>query len=79
MKTIHSDIEKKLIEITQQFIIESGEGHSQRLVTMDASLHRHLGIDSLGRAELFSRIEKAIRRFVTTTIISRSQFIARCT
>lgn len=52
------DIEKQLIDLTQQFIIDSGEGHTQRFVTMDVSLQRHLGIDSLGRAELFSRIEK---------------------
>lgn len=58
MNTSTADIEKQLLYITQQFISESGEGLTHRAITLDASLQRHLGIDSLGRAELFSRIEK---------------------
>jgi fatty-acyl-CoA synthase len=58
MKTTTPDIEKKLLDITATFLTESGEEFSQRKVALDASLQKHLGIDSLGRAELFSRIEK---------------------
>lgn len=46
-----------LIELTKQFLIESGEPF-HREIKLDASLQRNLGIDSLGRAELFGRIEK---------------------
>lgn len=51
------EMEKKLIAITQQLLADSGESFS-REIKMDALLSRHLGIDSLGRAELFARIEK---------------------
>lgn len=57
MTTTSHDIEKELIEITTQFLAESG-GPYRREVKLDASLERQLGIDSLGRAELFQRIEK---------------------
>lgn len=59
MKVTTTSIEKQLIEITQQFLSESGIEYSQRTVDLDSSLQSHLSIDSLGRAELFSRIEKA--------------------
>jgi len=52
------DIEKELIEVTNQLLSESGEPY-KREITLDASFTRHLGIDSLGRAELFQRIEKS--------------------
>lgn len=57
-KILLSDIEKELAAITHQFLVDSGESH-QREIKMDVSLHRHLGMDSLGRAELFQRIEKS--------------------
>lgn len=56
----HIDVE--LINITQELIAESGESF-RREIKLDSSLQRHLGIDSLGRAELFRRIE---RRFDVT-------------
>lgn len=57
MTTIPHDIEKELIEITTQLLAESGEPY-KREIRLEASLERQLGIDSLGRAELFQRIEK---------------------
>lgn len=57
-KQSQQEVEDKLITITTQLLAESGEPH-RRQVTLDASLQRHLGIDSLSRAELFQRIEKA--------------------
>lgn len=56
-KLSNQEIEKQLIDITTQLLAESGEAH-KRQVKIDSSLSRHLGIDSLGRAELFQRIEK---------------------
>ena len=59
MKTISpNDIQKKLIALTSQLLAESGE-YYKREIKCDDSLNRNLGIDSLGRAELFQRIEKA--------------------
>ncbi len=58
MKLTIEEIELQLIAIVQELLTESGEEYSQRTISPDASLQRHLGIDSLGRAELFARIEK---------------------
>lgn len=58
MKTT-SEIHHELIELTRQFLKESGEIH-HREVKMNTSL-QSLGIDSLGRAELFQRIEKLFK------------------
>ena len=58
MTTSSHDSEQQLISIVQQLLSESGTEYTHRKVTTDASLQRHLGIDSLGRAELFQRIEK---------------------
>lgn len=59
-KLSQHDMENELIAITSQLLAESGE-HYKREVRLDDSLQRHLGIDSLGRAELFQRIEKAFQ------------------
>lgn len=56
-KMSRDDINKELIEITNQLLIESGTPYKHE-INLDSSLQRHLGIDSLGRAELFQRIEK---------------------
>ncbi len=55
--TTSENMERELIALTTQLMAESGELH-KREVRMDDSLSRHLRIDSLGRAELFQRIEK---------------------
>jgi len=51
-----SQANEKVIETVKQLLVESGELH-QREITIHESLS-HLGIDSLGRAELFRRVEK---------------------
>lgn len=59
MKKLSSqDAEKQLIAITSKMLEESGEPQ-RREIKLNDSLQRHLGIDSLGRAELFQRIEKS--------------------
>ncbi|MDR3478959.1 MAG: AMP-binding protein [Gammaproteobacteria bacterium] len=58
MKLTEQAIETQLITIIQQLLAESGTQYSQRKITLTISLQKHLGIDSLGRAELFQRIEK---------------------
>lgn len=50
-----AQINEKIIFIVKQLLQESGEPH-QRDITISESL-RHLGIDSMGRAELFRRVE----------------------
>lgn len=59
MKNINAnhDIDKELIAVVTQLLRESGQPY-QREIKLEMSLQRHLGIDSLARAELFQRIEK---------------------
>lgn len=58
MKIDRSDAEKQLITIAQQLLEESDSDVLHRKITLDSSIQQHLGIDSIGRAELFRRIEK---------------------
>src|SRR3990167_7045990 len=46
-----------LITVAQELMAESGEPY-RREIKLDSSLQRQLRLDSLGRAELFCRIEK---------------------
>ncbi len=50
--------EKELILLAHDLLTETKETPVTREMTLDSSLQYHLGLDSLGRAELFRRIEK---------------------
>lgn len=74
-------INHELIAITTQLLAESG-GPYKRKVEMDVPFQR-LGIDSLARAELFSRIEKHFHLSLPDSLLAQvtdlndvSQFIA---
>ncbi|OGT56135.1 MAG: hypothetical protein A3F43_02395 [Gammaproteobacteria bacterium RIFCSPHIGHO2_12_FULL_42_10] len=54
---LQKEAEKKLLTIAIQLLTESGTSLARPIELTD-SLSRHLGIDSLGRAELFHRVEK---------------------
>lgn len=54
----NSDIESQLLAITKSFLHELQSERALQAITIDASLERNLGIDSLGKVELFHRIEK---------------------
>src|SRR3990167_9454322 len=56
-ENLNVTIESELVAITKQLLIESGDT-SKREIRLDDSLQRHLGIDSLSRAELFQRVGK---------------------
>ncbi len=57
-KLSREEIQKELIVITSRLLDEAAEPY-HREVKLTSSLQRHLGIDSLGRAELFRRIEQS--------------------
>ncbi|MDX1902320.1 MAG: AMP-binding protein [Gammaproteobacteria bacterium] len=50
-------IESKLLSITRHFLLELDAERAIHAISIDASLERELGIDSLGKVELFHRIE----------------------
>lgn len=76
MKKIpHKEIANELIALTTQFLQESGE-QQIRQITLDVSLSRHLGIDSLGRAELFQRIEKRFDVSVPDKLLAEAETLS---
>lgn len=68
------DIELDLIAMTRQLLEESGSRY-RREIKSDASLQRHLGIDSLGRAELFQRIEKKFQTTIPDKLLAEADTI----
>lgn len=59
MENTSSQTEKELLSIVRKFLAEYKTERAQSHVQLNASLERDLGIDSLGRVELFLQIEKA--------------------
>lgn len=53
-----AEVEKQLIEMTESFLKELGRERAGRGINRDASLQKDLTIDSLGKVELFHRIEQ---------------------
>lgn len=51
------EIENRLFELVQKFLRELQAERALRAISLDASLERDLGIDSLGKVELIHRIE----------------------
>ncbi len=58
MTTINKNLENELLILTRQFLNEMEAERAKLAVTLDASLEYDLGLGSLEKAELFSRIEK---------------------
>lgn len=51
-------MERQLLEIAQELITESGFSYDLQSSSLSLSLQRHLGLDSISRAELFRRVEE---------------------
>lgn len=51
-------MDKELITLARALLAETTDAHLSRELNLQSSLQYHLGLDSLGRAELFRRIEK---------------------
>ncbi len=54
-----TDAAAQVLELARQVAEELHPGRKLRRVALDSSLDKDLGLDSLGRAELISRLEKA--------------------
>ncbi|NNM60123.1 MAG: AMP-binding protein [Legionellales bacterium] len=66
------NVEAHLLLLTRQFLLEQGSNRALQAVTADASLERDLGIDSLGKAELFRRIENMLDVTFSNDVISQT-------
>lgn len=64
------DIETLLLLLTRQFLLEQEAARALRAISLDASLERELGIDSLGKAELFHRIERTLGVSFSDSVIA---------
>lgn len=59
MTNLMHNTEEKVLDLVRKFVIASGSKHATRVISLDAELDTELGIDSLGRVELFHRLEQA--------------------
>ncbi len=69
----HKDIENHLLAITHQFLSELGRDKATRALHLGAQFERDLGIDSLGRVELFHRIEEAFNIVLPESLMGSAQ------
>ena len=60
MDTLHKKIDLLLLSITQKFLSELQSDYALQNLSLDACFERDLGIDSLGKLELFQRVEKTL-------------------
>ncbi|ARB93294.1 acyl carrier protein [Legionella longbeachae] len=54
----HQIIEQHLLDIVHKFLMDLDAQRALQKISLNASLESDLGIDSIGKVELFSRIEK---------------------
>lgn len=59
MTLSQKEIESELLSITQQMLSELQAERALQAISLNASFDRDLGMDSLGKVELFQRVEKA--------------------
>lgn len=69
------DIETHLLGLIREFISEFKSDRAMSAVSLDASLDRDLGIDSLGRVELFLRIEKRFEVTMPETLMAQAETV----
>ena len=79
MEKNKSDIESQLLLLTRQFLFEQESERAVYAVTLDASFERQLGIDSLGKVELFHRIEKYFGITFQDAVIAEADNLHRVT
>ncbi len=65
--------ETDLIDLLHDFLAEMGAEHAARHVSMTADFEYDLGIDSLGRVELFNRVEELINAKLPSEAFANAQ------
>lgn len=73
------DLQAQLIHLTRHFLLEQGGERAANAVTLQVSLERQLGIDSLGKVELFRRIEREMGVTLSDKVMAEAdtlQYIA---
>lgn len=67
------EIEQQLLAITHDFLSELQAERALQAITLHASLERELGIDSLGKVEIFHRIEKRFGVHLSETAMTEAE------
>ncbi len=70
------EIENHLLSIATAFLSELGRDRAMRSLTLDAQFERDLGVDSLGRVELFHRIEEAFNITLAESLMASAQTLS---
>ncbi len=68
-------IEAKLLSIVREFVLEFKNERAANAVMLDARIEKDLGIDSLGRVELFLRVERAFEEALPDNLITEADTI----
>lgn len=68
-------VESQLLLLTRQFLLEQETERAVRAIALDASLEKHLGIDSLGKVELLHRIEKTFDIQLPDSVLAEADTI----
>lgn len=76
MGDTQTSIEKSLLKLVQTLLLESSREHAVAHLSLKADLTQDLGIDSLGRVELFLRIEKAFGIRLPDTLMAEAKTLA---
>lgn len=66
------ELDSQLLTITRHFLLEQEMKTAVRAISLTASFERDLGIDSLGKVELFHRIEKAFDVTFADTVLAEA-------
>ena len=67
---------EQLIAIVDALLNDLGGAGSLKKITLDLSLQKHLGLDSIGLAELLSRIEKSFHIQLPTAVFFEADTLA---
>jgi fatty-acyl-CoA synthase len=72
-----TQIQQQLLAITRQFLLEQEVERALYTVSLDASLERQLGIDSLSKVELFHRVERALGVRFSDKVMAQADSLAQ--
>src|SRR5436190_8957325 len=69
------EIESQLLSIVRGFLSEVKTDRALSAVSIDASIDRDLGVDSLGRVELFLRIERHFSISLPESLMAEAEYL----
>ena len=71
--TVDEQVPARLLEVVREVAEELHPGRKLRRLGLDSSLDKDLGLDSLGRAEVLSRLEKAFGVALPDSLVASAE------